>query len=226
MAKPGVMFYFDVRPCIKRLDAAEKGRLFEAILDYGEFGVVPELDGALGVAWDFIQPKLDRDSGRYDRQVEQRKYAVFSRELSKRGLEKIDFETWKGLSDIERDRLMSDDTVRYPTSTSNPNLQLQPTTSTPTGVAKQVAKPPRSRFAPPTVDQVKAYCSENGYTLDADRFVDYYASNGWRVGKNPMKDWKAAVRNWATKEKGNPGKPHYESGIDRLARLYQEEFGA
>ena len=46
MAKPGVMFYFDVRPCIKRLDAAEKGRLFEAILDYGEFGVVPELDGA------------------------------------------------------------------------------------------------------------------------------------------------------------------------------------
>ena len=63
MAKPGVMFYFDVRPCIKRLDAAEKGRLFEAILDYGEFGVVPELDGALGVAWDFIQPKLDRDCG-------------------------------------------------------------------------------------------------------------------------------------------------------------------
>ena len=80
MAKPGVMFYFDVRPCIKRLDAAEKGRLFEAILDYGEFGVVPELDGALGVAWDFIQPKLDRDSGRYDRQVEQRQYAVYVRE--------------------------------------------------------------------------------------------------------------------------------------------------
>lgn len=65
-------------------------------------------------------------------------------------------------------------------------------------------KPPtRSRFTPPTVDQVRAYCTENGYALDADRFVDYYTSNGWRVGKNPMKDWKAAVRNWNGKEQPN-----------------------
>lgn len=50
----------------------------------------------------------------------------------------------------------------------------------------------RSRFYPPTVDEVRAYCIEKGYTVDADRFVDYYTSNGWKVGKNPMKDWKAA----------------------------------
>lgn len=49
MAKPGVMFYFDVRPCIRRLDVEDKGRLFEAILDYGELGVAPDFDGALGV---------------------------------------------------------------------------------------------------------------------------------------------------------------------------------
>lgn len=61
MSKPGIMFYFDVRPCIKRLTLEEKGRLFEAILDYAEFGAVPDIDGALGVAWDFIQPKIDRD---------------------------------------------------------------------------------------------------------------------------------------------------------------------
>ena len=77
MSKPGVMFYFDIRPCIKRLTLEEKGVLFEAILDYAERGVVPELDGVLGVAWDFIQPKLDRDSGQYDRKVEQKQYAVF-----------------------------------------------------------------------------------------------------------------------------------------------------
>ena len=64
-------------------------------------------------------------------------------------------------------------------------------------------KPPRSRFIPPTLDEVKAYCAEKGYTLDADRFVDYYTSNGWRVGKNPMKDWKAAVRTWKGKEQTN-----------------------
>lgn len=62
-------------------------------------------------------------------------------------------------------------------------------------------KPPtQSRFSPPTVDEVRAYCAEKGYTLDADRFVDYYTSNGWKVGRNPMKDWKAAVRNWNGKE--------------------------
>lgn len=65
-------------------------------------------------------------------------------------------------------------------------------------------KPPaRSRFTPPTVDEVSAYCAEKGYTLDADRFVDYYTSNGWKVGKNPMKDWKAAVRTWNRKEQPN-----------------------
>lgn len=52
------------------------------------------------------------------------------------------------------------------------------------------------RFAPPTLDEVQAYCEERGNNVDPDRFIDYYTSNGWRVGKNPMKDWKAAVRSW------------------------------
>lgn len=47
MAKPGVMFYFEIRPCIKRLTLEEKGQLFEAILDYGEYGAIPEVDGAV-----------------------------------------------------------------------------------------------------------------------------------------------------------------------------------
>ena len=54
----------------------------------------------------------------------------------------------------------------------------------------------RTRFTPPTVDEVRAYCSEHGYRVDAERFVAYYESNGWRVGRNPMKDWRAAVRTW------------------------------
>lgn len=52
------------------------------------------------------------------------------------------------------------------------------------------------RFAPPTLEEVKAYCSERNNSVDAQRFIDYYTSNGWKVGKNSMKDWKAAVRNW------------------------------
>ena len=55
------------------------------------------------------------------------------------------------------------------------------------------------RFTPPTVDDVKAYCDERGYgsRVDPERFVDFYQTKGWMVGKNKMKDWKAAVRNWA-----------------------------
>ena len=54
----------------------------------------------------------------------------------------------------------------------------------------------RKRFSPPTLEEVKAYCLERKNRVDAERFIDYYTSNGWQVGKNKMRDWKAAVRTW------------------------------
>ena len=54
----------------------------------------------------------------------------------------------------------------------------------------------RKRFSPPTIEEVKAYCLERNNNVDAERFIDFYTSNGWQVGKNKMKDWKAAVRTW------------------------------
>lgn len=68
-------------------------------------------------------------------------------------------------------------------------------------------KPPAHRaFIPPTLDEVRTYCKEKGYAIDPDRFVDYYTSIGWKVGKNHMKDWKAAIRTWERKEKTDNGK--------------------
>lgn len=61
----------------------------------------------------------------------------------------------------------------------------------------------RTRFSPPTIDEVKAYCKERNNNVDAERFIDYYNSNGWMVGKNKMKDWKAAVRTWENNGYGN-----------------------
>ena len=61
------------------------------------------------------------------------------------------------------------------------------------------------RFQKPTVDEVREYVSEMGYHINPNDFVDFYESKGWLVGKTPMKDWKAAVRNWESKEKAeNP----------------------
>ena len=64
----------------------------------------------------------------------------------------------------------------------------------------KAAAPTRARFVKPSVEEVAAYCREKGYGIDAQRFVDYYDSNGWKVGKNPMQDWRATVRSWARRD--------------------------
>ena len=64
-------------------------------------------------------------------------------------------------------------------------------------------KEKRQRFSPPSVEDVRAYCLDRGNTVDADAFVDFYASKGWRIGQNPMKDWRAAVRTWEKRERRN-----------------------
>lgn len=55
-------------------------------------------------------------------------------------------------------------------------------------------------FKPPTVDDVRAYCTERSNNVDPQYFVDFYESKGWMIGKNKMKDWKAAVRTWERSE--------------------------
>ena len=57
----------------------------------------------------------------------------------------------------------------------------------------------RARFSIPTVDEVREYCESRHNTIDAQEFVDFYTAKGWRIGKEPMKDWKACVRTWERK---------------------------
>ena len=58
----------------------------------------------------------------------------------------------------------------------------------------------QAHFVKPSLEEVQAYCRERENNVDAQRWFDYYSANGWKVGKNPMKDWKAAVRTWERKE--------------------------
>ena len=57
-------------------------------------------------------------------------------------------------------------------------------------------------FRPPTLEEVKAYCQERGRGVDPERWYNHYQAVEWRVGRNRMKDWKAAVRTWEPKQKG------------------------
>ena len=63
---------------------------------------------------------------------------------------------------------------------------------------QELAKP--KKFQKPTIEQIKAYCLEASKNIDAEAFFDFYEAKGWVVGRAPMKDWKAAVRNWAKNE--------------------------
>lgn len=68
------------------------------------------------------------------------------------------------------------------------------------------------RFVPPTPEEVNVYCRERNNGIDGSEFCDFYTSKGWKVGKNPMKDWKAAVRTWERSRKQSAPQPKTESG--------------
>ena len=85
-------------------------------------------------------------------------------------------------------------------------------------------KKTRKAFSPPSVDEVKAYCSERKNSVDAEKFVDYYSSNGWMVGKNKMKDWKAAVRTWEKNQYGNQKKTSSVSDTSKFKNYTEDEL--
>ena len=70
----------------------------------------------------------------------------------------------------------------------------------------------KKSFAPPTVDEVREYCRSRNNFVDPERFVDFYSAKGWMVGKNKMKDWKAAVRTWER----NDGRKASQSQSDNI----------
>lgn len=63
---------------------------------------------------------------------------------------------------------------------------------------------PQTRFVPPTLEEVQAYVVEKGYSVDAESFIAFYQSKNWYVGKNKMKDWKAAIVTWEKRERDQP----------------------
>ena len=74
-------------------------------------------------------------------------------------------------------------------------------------------------FKPPTVDEVKWYCRDRHNNIDPETFVDFYSSKGWKIGKEPMKDWKAAVRTW---EKRNREQNTSADGGKYMHRQYSD----
>lgn len=84
---------------------------------------------------------------------------------------------------------------------------------------KEIGKKP-SRFTPPTAEEVKQYCLERANNVDSERFIDFYSSKGWLVGKTKMKDWKASIRTWEKEDKKTPSvsKPKNNNKFNNFAQ--------
>lgn len=205
--KPGVLIYFDVRDPLEELDMAERGELFTAILNYGADGIEPTFENKLlRMAWAIVKRGLDRDDANYRTTMRKRKYAIYCRYEKEAGRTPLTFDEWNATqADDGEDSCIhmythEDTCIPTTTTTTTPTTT---TTTTPSNIesaqpAEPAPSPRTKKFVKPTLEEVTEYVRQGGYQVDPERFHAYYESCGWTVKGRSMKDWKAAVRYWAT----------------------------
>lgn len=120
--RPGIVIYFDMAEPLKRLDHSGKGRLFEAMMNYGQYGELPDFggDGMLLMAWEFILPKLDADERSYRKKVIRNTYSSYCKKSKNGECVTMDFEEWcikEGIDTAQWCRMVSTDIERYPNTT-------------------------------------------------------------------------------------------------------------
>ena len=181
MALEYIPFYYSYRKKLEKLSDQEVGRLVRALLEYGETGETEELTGRESIAFDFIADDINRAKAAYDERC-----AKNQRNIEKRYARQDGTTVYDGI----RTNTTVYETYQTKDKTKDNSLQ-------PNGVSDTRA----ARFTPPSVDDVSAYVQAQGYHVNAERFVAFYEQKGWMVGKNHMKNWKAAVRSWETRWK-------------------------
>lgn len=169
----------DFKAAVIALSKVSQGEQYDELSVYAEMAVK------------MIGSKIEEAARRYTEKCEKNRQSIQAR-WNNRGIRSY-------TTEYDNERLSTNhtnynDNYNYNGTKTKTELKL-------CGVGDESSKRPK-RFSPPTVLQVQEYCTEKGYPVDAERFVDFYASKGWRVGNTPMKDWQAAVRTWAKKEGG------------------------
>ena len=79
---------------------------------------------------------------------------------------------------------------------------------------KQEKKPKSTRFVKPTIEEIDAYCKERNNGIDARNFFYHYESKNWHIGKDPMKNWKAAVHTWELRREGSNAGTKRDNGYE------------
>ena len=181
-----IKIFVDYLDAIEPLGDAERGRLFTSLLTYARTGEAPQLSGNERFLFPMMRAQLDRDIAAMAGVSEARSKAAKASKSSKceqmQQMQANAANADKSSKEKDKDKDKDDD--------------------------KKGNGAREARFTPPSIEEVADYCQERGNGVDAARFVDFYSSKGWMVGKSRMKDWKAAVRNWerSRDEKATPAK--------------------
>ena len=172
MAKEFVKLWLSYESYFESYSAAEVGRLVLAMIKYKSSGAVPEFSGSEKFIWPVIKSDIDTDN----------EFAETKRKNAKNQVKQNEAKQSKIEQDEARPSKMKQN-AQDKDKDNNPLTPLQ----------GEESECKRSRFVPPTPAEVRAYCQERNNGIDGTEFVDFYSSKGWMVGKNKMKDWKAAV---------------------------------
>ena len=184
MKSSGFICHDDYLKKTEKLSDAELGRVVRALMRYHATGEEVELDVKESMVFDFIRVDIDNQESAYRAKCEKNK------EIRLKALED------------ERQRSSTNVNERDQKNIKEKNITKKDIEkdNTLTGIKEK----PQKRFAPPTVDEVDAYCKERNNGINAQHFVEYYQQGNW-ILKNgrKMTDWKAAIRTWEGNEYHN-----------------------
>ena len=119
--------------------------------------------------------------------------------------------------------LRQNHSMAEPQSGKSPLISNDITISNDISISNEIIESRAKKFCPPTVEEVRAYCESRNNSIDPEAFVAFYQSKGWKVGKNPMKDWKSAVITWEKRQKKDRPKTGPIQEENPFTRLRREE---
>ena len=214
---------------IEDLPEELKGAFLRYIYEYGINCTEPELSGLELTVWLKIKRRIDDDVSAYERKVSNLKQNKNRTATGAKTATTTDNRT-------DTERTPNGHRTENTTEEEKPNGDRADSVSVNVSVNDSVnvsdsvnvaeAKPAepapaRKRFVKPELEEIREFCFEKNINIDVDRFFNYYESKGWKVGVSPMKDWKAAVRNWAKNDSlySRPGSTRISS--DTSAQVLQ-----
>lgn len=193
-------------PLFETATDEQVGKLVKAMLKYQKTGEHDIDDPMMSAVFAMIREGIDEDNEAYEETCKRRKDAANKRWGNDTSVSDSIQEHASVCKSIQEDADMELE------------LDMGSKASKDAGDKRRA----RATFSAPSVEEVAAYCKERGNSVDAQAFVDFYTSKGWKVGSQQMKDWKASVRTW---ERRDDNKPQAPPGNKRSPRFENERGG-